>query len=191
MITLLRKLRSIFYARRLRRHPGTHIAGDSKINYSGVRMLDECQLVIGHGSIVEGAILFDRQAGEVSIGDRSFLGASTIVCAEGITIGNDVLVSWGCTIIDHDSHSTRWSERAGDVLNWYSRRKDWKHVKRARVYIEDRVWIGFNSIVLKGVTIGKGSVVGAGSVVTGNVPPYSLYAGNPARMIRELPSDER
>lgn len=61
----------------------------------------------------------------------------------------------------------------------------------APVKISDKVWIGFNSIILKGVTIGEGAVVGAGSVVTKDVPAWTVVAGNPARIIREIPENER
>jgi galactoside O-acetyltransferase len=64
-------------------------------------------------------------------------------------------------------------------------------VHLAPVKIQDKVWIGFNAIVLKGVTIGEGAVVGAGAVVTRNVPAYTVVAGNPARPIRELTPSER
>jgi galactoside O-acetyltransferase len=64
-------------------------------------------------------------------------------------------------------------------------------VIRKPVKIEDKVWIGFNSIILKGVTVGEGAIVGAGSVVTKDVPPYTIVAGNPARIIRELTPEER
>jgi acetyltransferase-like isoleucine patch superfamily enzyme len=57
--------------------------------------------------------------------------------------------------------------------------------------ISDFVWIGANVIILKGVTIGEGAIVGAGSVVTKDVPPYTIVAGNPARIIREIPENER
>jgi acetyltransferase-like isoleucine patch superfamily enzyme len=59
------------------------------------------------------------------------------------------------------------------------------------IIIEDDAWIGFNSIILKGVTIGKGSIVGAGSVVTKSVPPWTIVGGNPAKIIREIPENER
>lgn len=58
--------------------------------------------------------------------------------------------------------------------------KDWSTVKSAPIKICDKAWIGFNAIILKGVTIGEGAVVGAGAVVTHDVPPWTIVAGNPA-----------
>lgn len=60
----------------------------------------------------------------------------------------------------------------------------------APVYIGDKVWIGFNVIILKGVDIGEGAVVAAGSVVTKNVPEWTLVGGNPAKVIRQLEHPE-
>jgi galactoside O-acetyltransferase len=142
---------------------------------------------IGDGSIVAATIRGDRPEARVSIGERTFVGRSTIVTAESVTIGNDVLVSWGCQIVDHDSHALAWEHRASDVADWYAGRKDWTHVARAAVVVADRAWIGFGAIILKGVTIGEGAVVAAGSVVTRDVPAYSVVGGNPARVIREIP----
>jgi len=119
------------------------------------------------------------------VGVNTFIGGSTIVCAEHVEIGNDVLISWGCTIVDHNSHSIYWTERASDVKNWYNGNKDWRFVDISPVKIEDKAWIGLNAIILKGVTIGEGAVVGAGSVVTKDVLPYTIVAGNPAKQIRE------
>ena len=114
-----------------------------------------------------------------------------IVSAERIEVGDDVMIAWGTTIVDHNSHSSSFSKRSEDVINWMQGKKDWSHVKTSPVKICDKVWIGFNTIILKGVTIGEGAVVGAGSVVTKNVPPWTIVAGNPARIIREIPEDER
>lgn len=101
------------------------------------------------------------------------------------------MIAWGCTVVDHNSHSLRWSERKDDVVNWLEGKKDWTHVKCASVTIGNKAWIGFNSTILKGVTVGEGAIVAASSVVTRDVPPFTIVAGNPAKVVRELRADER
>ena len=64
--------------------------------------------------------------------------------------------------------------------------KDWSNVKSKPIKICDKVWIGFNAIVLKGVTIGNGAIIGAGAVVTKNVEPNCIIAGNPAVVIKKI-----
>jgi acetyltransferase-like isoleucine patch superfamily enzyme len=149
------------------------------------------QLVIGNQTIFGARVSFEDAAGRIVIGDRTYIGRSHLVCHSRIAIGSDVIISWGVTIVDHDSHATSWAGRANDVLDWAKGIKNWEHVKSSPVVIEDKVWIGFNTIILKGVTVGAGSVIGAGSVVAKDVPAYSVAAGNPARVIRELSEDER
>jgi galactoside O-acetyltransferase len=144
------------------------------------------RVAIGEGSIVAARLCADRPESEIRIGSRTFIGRSTIICAQGVTIGDDVLISWGCQIVDHDSHALDWADRSSDVGDWYKGSKDWSKVPCAPVVIGNRVWIGFNALVLKGVHIGDGAVVAAGSVVTRDVPANSLVGGNPARVIREL-----
>jgi acetyltransferase-like isoleucine patch superfamily enzyme len=173
------------------RHPGVMISPRTRVAYRKIRMARGCTLSIGDTTIVEAAIIFDREGGSVRIGERTFIGASTFVCAEHIEVGDDALISWGCTIVDHNSHALAWKDRSRDVENWYEGRKDWTPVERGAVRIGNRAWIGFNAIVLKGVTIGEGAIIGAGSVVTRDVPAFSIAAGNPARVIRELAPDER
>jgi acetyltransferase-like isoleucine patch superfamily enzyme len=114
-----------------------------------------------------------------------------IAAAKHVEIGNDVIIAWGVTISDHNSHSIKFSERSRDVEHWITGKKDWSDVKIEPVRIMDKAWIGFNSIILRGVTIGEGAIVGAGSVVTKDVLPWTIVAGNPARVIREIPEHER
>jgi acetyltransferase-like isoleucine patch superfamily enzyme len=100
-----------------------------------------------------------------------------VLCAaERIVIGNHVSVGANSTIIDTDFHPLSASERHIDPAQG----------KTAAVNIEDDVFIGMNCLILKGVTIGQGSVVGAGSVVTRDVPPCTIVAGNPASFVREV-----
>jgi galactoside O-acetyltransferase len=167
------------------------VSKSSKVSFKNIRFKDNCRLKIGRDSYIEGSICFDKDAACVEIGERVFIGSSQLVCASSIEIGNDVLISWGCTIVDHNSHSIGWKNRENDVTNWISGSKDWRMVEIAPVKISERAWLGFNVTVLKGVTIGVGAVVGAGSVVTKDVPPYVIVAGNPAKFIREIPMDER
>ena len=143
-------------------------------------------LRVGEDSIVLARIDFDTAAGAVIIGSRSYIGASHIVCHTSVNIGDDVIVSWGVTIVDHDSHSLEALQRANDVRQWGSGRKSWEGVGIGPVKIENRVWIGFGATILKGVTIGEGAVIGAQTVVTRDVPRYCLVAGNPAKLVRAL-----
>ncbi|GBO51698.1 acetyltransferase, CYSE/LACA/LPXA/NODL family [Pseudanabaena sp. lw0831] len=139
---------------------------------------------------MEGSICFDGDNATIAIGKRVFMNGY-LIAAQSIEIGDDVLISWGVTIVDHNSHAISFSERSQDVVNWRLGKKDWTNVKIAPIKISNKVWIGFNSIILKGVTIGEGAIVGAGSVVTKDVPAWTIVAGNPARVIREILEDER
>lgn len=107
----------------------------------------------------------------VTIGDRSSIAEfSHIWGQEGVSIGNDVLIASHVVIttLSHDSDAAVFRES----------------IVRARVRIEDNVWIGAGSIILPGITIGSGSIVGAGSVVTKSVPKNTMVAGVPARNLR-------
>jgi acetyltransferase-like isoleucine patch superfamily enzyme len=170
---------------------GVTVGKKSKVCWTRIRVPRGARITIGKSSILHCNIAFDSDAGQVTIGDRVYIGRSHLACHNKIDIGNDVIISWGVTIVDHNSHSLYWEQRKNDVSNWARGAKQWEGVRRAPVMIEDKVWIGFNAIVLKGVTIGEGAIVGAGAVVTRNVPAYTVVAGNPAHPIRELTSSER
>lgn len=153
-------------------------------------------LSIGEKSMIDSSFVFETESGHISIGDRVHIGGGTqLISRDGITIGNDVIMAWNCTIYDHNSHSVNWEERKDDVTTeWESAslglspltNKNWSVVKSAPIHICDKAWLGFGVTVLKGVTIGEGAVIAAGSVVTKDVPPYTLAGGNPAVVIRSL-----
>lgn len=164
----------------------TYEAG-SVVRWWGMRSVRHGgRIAIGRDSIVRCRIDFDSAQGVVVIGNRCYLGASHFVCHTAITIGDDVIVSWGVTVVDHDSHSLIWTEREADVANWKRGVKRWDSVAVRPVRIESKAWIGFGASILKGVTVGEGAVIGANSVVTRDVPPYTVVAGSPARIVRRL-----
>lgn len=101
----------------------------------------------------------------------------------GIKIGEYVNLGAGCKIFDNDFHSMKMEERVEELQG---REPSTTDIKAAPVSIEYGAFIGADSIILKGVTIGKGSIIGAGSVVAKSVPPRQIWAGNPAKFIKEL-----
>jgi len=110
------------------------------------------------------------------IGNNFGMTGGTICAAESITIGNNVAVGANTTIIDTDFHP----------LDPQVRKAAPSRGCTSPIVIEDDVFIGMNCLILKGVCIGRGSVIGAGSVVTRSIPAGVIAAGNPARVIKKL-----
>lgn len=148
---------------------------------------------IGSDGLIQGTLVTETDESQIRIGDNVFIGSGVIIdCAVSVTIADDVLIAHGCMLADSDNHSVRYSVRKRDLQEWKSGCKhDWSTTLSKPITISKGAWIGANAIILKGVTIGEGAVIGAGSVVTRTVPPYTIAAGNPARVIREIPPDER
>lgn len=136
----------------------------------GVRIMKrDGSISVGNKVLLHRYVKLSAYGGKIDIGNNTYIGDRTeIHSGESITIGNNVNISWDCNILDRDYHGFE-SE---------------KEITKS-VTICDNVWIGCRSIILKGVTIGEGSVVAAGSVVTKDVPPKCLVGGNPAKVIKE------
>lgn len=152
-------------------------------------------LSIGKDCIVSGHFVFESKSGHVTIGNHSYVGGGTFISRSLIEIGDNVTIAWGGTFYDHDSHSLDYMKRRKDIddeLNDirngrnFILHKDWSNVNSKPIKICNDAWIGMNVIVLKGVTIGEGAIVGAGSVVAKDVPAWTVVAGNPARVVKEL-----
>ncbi|THJ19975.1 MAG: acyltransferase [Nitrospira sp. CG24E] len=146
------------------------------------------QIRVGRGCLIEGRLVVERDESRLDIGDNVLLGGESVIdCALSVRIENDVLISYQCIIADSDNHSVYPELRARDLYNWMNgRTHDWSHSMMAPVVIKRGAWIGARSMILKGVTVGEGAVIGMGSVVTRDVPPRTVVAGNPARVLREI-----
>jgi Acetyltransferase (isoleucine patch superfamily) len=144
-------------------------------------------IIVGANTIVAGELVTFGHGGEIEIGECCYIGAGTrIWSAKRITIGDRVLVAHNVNIHDTNSHPLDARERHQHFMEIAKRGhpRDIDNIKSQTVVIEDDVWIGFNTIVLKGVTIGAGSIIAAGSIVDKDVPPNSLFITN--NVIRKL-----
>ncbi len=132
--------------------------------------------VLGANSFIEDFAVINNAIGHVIIGERTLVGIGTVVIGP-VVLGNDILIAQNC-VITGQNHSY------ADVSLPITQQKD--IVKETK--IEDQVWIGANCVVVPGVTVGKHAVVAAGSVVTKDVPAFSIVGGNPAKLIRQYNS---
>jgi len=124
-----------------------------------VRFYDGVKLSCVGNHLSQATIKISKSA---SIGDRTEIHAG-----KSVVIGERVMISWDCLILDRDYHG--FDEQPEEIKP---------------VVIEDEAWIGCRSIILKGVTIGKKAIIGAGSVVTKDIPAYAVACGNPAKVVR-------
>lgn len=153
-------------------------------------------VVIGSNSMVGATLVFESSQGEVKIGNNTFInGGTNLISRTSITIGSHVTIAWGCTIYDHNSHSLDFIERQKDIdrqLEDYKNgrsfifSKDWEVVNSRPIVINDNAWIGFDSVILSGVTIGEGAIIGARSVIRHDVEPWTVVSGNPAVIVKRL-----
>jgi len=129
---------------------------------------------LGDYSVIESFACINNAVGDVMIGDHTRIGLHNTIIGP-VIIGSHVNLAQGITItaLNHNFEDSK-------------KRIDEQGVSTNAVIIEDDIWIGANAVVLPGVTIGHHSVVAAGAVVTKDVPPHSLVAGVPAKIIKQI-----
>ena len=129
---------------------------------------------LGDYSVIESFACINNAVGDVMIGDHTRVGLHNTIIGP-VIIGNHVNLAQGITVtaLNHNFDDS-------------NKRIDEQGVSTSAVIIEDDIWIGANAVILPGVTIGHHSVVAAGAVVTKDVPPHSLVAGVPAKIIKQI-----
>lgn len=165
-------------------------------NFSIAGGNERSQVKIGNACVLGVNIVLEVEGAEVEIGDQVYIGNSKIISKSKVTFENNILVAWGVTFYDHDSHSLDHEVRRKDIEQVYKDfsqhggnyllNKDWSVVNSKPIHIKSDAWIGAESMILKGVTVGEGAIVAARSVVTKDVPPFTVVAGNPAKVVKKL-----
>ena len=164
-------IRRKWYERCFRNHQGgmieigSHFTCNNKVGSNSIGLIQPCVFNIAN----DGAL--------IKIGNNVGISGSTINSAKCITIDDNVTIGSGCLITDTDSHPLSYEDRKAD---------DMSKTISIPIHIQEGSFIGARSIILKGVTIGRHSVVGAGSVVTKSVPDNSIVCGNPAVVVKAL-----
>lgn len=158
-----------------------------------IRLPDKGEIIIGDNVLINSAAwanpigwtdktrfeLFEN--GSIYIGNNVGISNVSIASSSKVVIGNHVLLGAGVKIYGTDFHPVDPDERLSYEQS--------KYTKSSEIVIEDNVFVGAGTIILKGVHIGRGSTIGAGSVVTKNVPANEVWAGNPAKRVKLFSKD--
>ena len=166
------RLRCNWFSGRIKIGKGFKVVGTFRPHGPGRLTLGDN--VLSHGGPHPVTPFTHTPQAELRIGNNVVLNGTRFGCSELIEIGDDCILA-DCRIFDTDMHSI-----------WPHRRSDEAQVATAPVRLHRNVWVGAAAIILKGVTIGENSVVGAGAVVSRDVPPNVVVAGNPARVVKLL-----
>lgn len=173
---------------------GNNVYIDTSYSFASFLSTREPGLILGEGTGIYMRTSFVvGPSGCVLVGDYTCLNGAYLVCENHIAIGSHCLLAWGVVITD------AWVEGSTSVI---SRRRALKTAAAAStrwlppvsaprpVTLEDNVWVGFDAVVLPGVTLGRGCVVGCKTIISEDVPPYAVVVGDPARIIRYLEPDD-
>lgn len=187
LIHLLKKIYRYFYPKAPNCKMGSDVIIDNRAHIYNSSD-DPRRIKIGDNSHIDGELMIWKNAGEIEIGQNTYIGLGTrIWSAKKITIGDRVQIAHNSNIFDSNIHSLdpveRFKEYTTNTTIGLIKEANWNEKE---VIVEDDAWIGANVAILKGVRIGKGAVVGIGSVVVHDVPKYAIVAGNPAKIIKEI-----
>ena len=137
------------------------------------------RIVVEDGAMIDSFVKIKPAggSGDVIIGPHTMINSGTVIyTGNGVTIGAHVLIAANCTLAA-TNHEYRTRDRRIDEQGFLP--------SRGGIVVEDDVWIGAGAFICPGVRIGRGAVVGARAVITKNVPPWKVVAGNPARIIKD------
>lgn len=134
---------------------------------------------IGKDSIIEDFATINNAVGDIFIGDRTLIGISDVIIGP-VKIGNDVMLAQN-VVMSGMNH----------IYEDISKPINQQMYTTKQITVEDGAWIGANAVIVAGVTIGQNAVVAAGSVVTHDVAPFTVVAGNPARLLREYDMEKQ
>jgi galactoside O-acetyltransferase len=173
---------------------GPHVYLDTSYSFAAFHSRQEPGLTLGEASgVYDRTNFFVGPEGRVEVGAYSCLNATTIVCNDRVSIGAHALLAWGVVLTDSwlAPPVTVEARRAALLAAASDPDRHLPPVTAPRpVVLEDNVWVGFDSVILPGVTLGRGCVIGCKTVIAEDVPPYAVVVGSPPRVVRVLDADD-
>ena len=145
---------------------GKNFRSNNREMSNPIGRFNKCSIIVGND-------------GFLIIGNNVGMSSTAIVCHKRIEIGDNVKIGGNVVIYDTDFHSLNPNSRLDPAM-------DRLNTKKVGVKIENSAFIGAHSTILKGVNIGENSIIGAGSVVTKSIPSNQIWAGNPAKFVKEI-----
>jgi acetyltransferase-like isoleucine patch superfamily enzyme len=171
---------------------GNHVYIDTSYGFAGflskkrnALFIDEASGCYDRTNIITGIL------GKVHIGKFSILNGTTLISNKSILIGDHCMLGWGSVVTDSWLQNDLGKRQIAlqEAAESPDRPMPY-HSEPLPVVLEDNVWIGFDSVIMPGVTIGQGAIIGSKTVITEDVPPYAVVVGNPQKIIRYLsPND--
>jgi len=173
---------------------GEDVYLDSAYGFAAFHSERESGAVLGDAcGAYDRANLVVGPEGEVTVGAYTILNGVYLVCSRRISIGAHCLLAWGAVLTDSwcPERMPVAARRAALRAAGADPRRIFPAAGEPRpVTVEDNVWVGFDSVILPGVTLGRGCVIGCKTVVDTDVPPYAVVVGSPARILRHLDPDD-
>jgi acetyltransferase-like isoleucine patch superfamily enzyme len=168
---------------------------DTSYGFAGFYSLLPIAMTIGKGTgCYDRASFIAGPSGKIEIGEFNILNGSTFICHGHIKTGNHCMFAWGAVVTDSWFNQPNMTVEQKRMLIKGAVNDTNRIIPvnsgPKEVIIEDNVWVGFDAVILPGVTLGKGCIVGSKSVVAENIPSYAIVAGNPAKIIRYLENDD-
>lgn len=175
-LKIILNLNGVKYGKNVRVYGIPRIENKGTITLGNEMRLISAKCGYNSGNLAGGVFLRTSSSGKITTGDEVYLNGTAIISELEVTLGSRIMIGANTVIMDTNSHNVPYQDRL----------RRWDKIKRSPVKIEDDVWIGAGSYVMKGVTVGRGSIIGAGSVVISDVKPFCIYAGNPAVFVKEI-----
>jgi len=168
---------------------------DTSYGFAGFHSTQPDALFIDEASgCYDRASFIVGEAGKISVGKYCILNGSTIICKKQITIGNHCMLAWGSVLTDSWMDASLYSIEARRLLLKKTAADPLRRYpffgEASAIVLEDNCWVGFDSVILPGVRLGRGCVVGCKTIVDRDVPPYAVVTGSPAKIVKYLAAND-